>query len=176
MLVVMIVGGVASIVALFLLVRYAKLPPWGHRDLLAFVALIATIGGAMILTLLKWLQTDKFNQQTDRLITELLRERPSAVNDAVARVLTTIVDSLTWNSKLDSVGIIVVLLSLGLVISSRIIKGKVLGNEFEMGTNNPEPIPVVIDQKKSDPVPTHEVGPKPAPKGEGELPDSEKIK
>ena len=177
MIVVMIIGGLAAVIALYMLVRYAKLPPWGHRDLLAFIALIATIGGAMVLTLLKWIQTDKFNQQTDRLITELLRERPSAVNDAVARVLTTIVDSLTWNSKLDSVGIIVVLLSLGLVISSRIIKGKVLGNEFEMATGGEAAAAASGAKKVAEAADAKaEQIADAAPTGEGELPEKDKIK
>ena len=125
-------------VAAALFVRYAKLPPWTHRDLLAFLALLATIGGAMILTILKQLQTEKFNEQSDRLITELVRERPTQVNEAVGGALTTIIDSLTWNSKLDSAGIIVVLLSLGLVISARTLKGKIFGGEFEMGSGSEE--------------------------------------
>lgn len=128
--------GVAFMVSAALLVRYAKLPPWTHRDLLAFLALLATIGGAIILTLLKWLQTDRFNVQADRLITEIVRAPKETVHEAVGSALSTIIDSLTWDIKLTSIGIIVVLLSLGLVISSRVIKGKFLGNEIEMGTND----------------------------------------
>jgi hypothetical protein len=127
--------GLGLLIAAGLMVRYAKLPPWTHRDLLAFVALVGTIGGAIILTLLKWLQTERFNEQSDRLITELVRERPSQLNDAVGGALSTIIDAVTWDLKLTSVGIIVVLLSLGLVISARTLKGKFLGNEFEMGTD-----------------------------------------
>lgn len=126
--------GLAIMVSAALFVRYAKLPPWTHRDLLAFLALLATIGGAMILTILKYLQTERFNQQSDRLIAELVRERPSQISSSVGKVLETIIDSVTWNTKLDSVGIIVVLLSLGLVISARTLKGKIFGNEFEMQT------------------------------------------
>lgn len=170
--------------ATYALLKFAKLPPWGHRDLLAFMALVATIGGAMILTLMKWIQTDKFNQQTDRLITELVRERPTQVNEAVGGALDTIVDALTWDLKLTSVGIIVVLLSLGLVISSRIIKGKVLGNEFEMSNNTDAKEAAAAgaratadaaDQKAEQIAadPSAAVNDQP---GEGELPESEKIR
>lgn len=126
--------GLGLIIAAALFLRFAKLPPWTHRDLLAFFALLATIGGAMILTLLKWLQSEKFNEQSDRLISELVRERPTLVNEAVGEALETIIDALTWDLKLTSAGIIVVLLSLGLVISARTLKGKIFGGEFEMGT------------------------------------------
>lgn len=130
----LIVCGIGFMVSTGLLVRYAKLPPWTHRDLLAFIALVATVGGAVILTNLKWLQADWFNHEADRLINELVRERPVLVNAKVGEALTTIIDAQTWDQKFTSVGIIVVLLSLGLVISARTLKGKFLGNEFEMQT------------------------------------------
>lgn len=130
----LVVCGLALIVSAFLFIRFAKLPPWTHRDVLAFLALLGTIGGAMILTLLKWLQTDKFNEQADRLISELVRERPSQLSDAVGGTLTTIIETASWDQKLTSAGIIIVLLSLGLVISARTLKGKIFGNEFEMGS------------------------------------------
>lgn len=129
-----IVGALALLGTVFIIIRWGKLPPWTHRDVLAFVALCSTVGGAMILTFLKWVQTDKFNEQSDRLITELVRERPNLLNAKVGDALSTIIDSLTWSLRLDSAGIIVVLLSLGLVISARTIKAKVLGGELEMGT------------------------------------------
>lgn len=154
----LIACGVGIIIAALLLVRFAKLPPWTHRDLLAFLALVATIGGAMVLTLLKWLQSEKFNEQSDRLIAELVRERPNLISPEVGQALTTIIDSLTWDLKLTSVGIIVVLLSLGLVISARTLKGKILGAEFDMATG--DPIPVKVEQPKSEPVP---VAPQPPP-------------
>lgn len=174
---VLVIGGIVAAAGLVVMLFKVKLPPWGHRDLLAFIALVATIGGAMILTLLKWVQTDKFNQQTDRLITELLRERPGAVNDSVGRVLTTIVDALTWDLKLTSVGIIVVLLSLGLVISSRIIKGKVLGNEFEMQTSTDNAAAnAAFQTAQAAEVKAEEIARTSAAPGPGELPEKDKIK
>lgn len=127
-----IVAGFALVCAIFILVRFGNLPPWTHRDLLAFVALCSTVCGAVVLTALKWVQTDKFNEQSDRLISELVRERPSLVNAKVGDALSTIIDALTWNLRLDSAGIIVVLLSLGLVISARTIRAKVLGSDIEL--------------------------------------------
>lgn len=124
----------AFMVGAGLLVRYAKLPPWTHRDLLAFTALIGTIGGAMVLTILKWQQVESFNAQSNRLITELVTERKGTLSDSVGSALETIIGGLTWDLKLTSAGILVVLLSLGLVISARTIKGKIFGNELEMNT------------------------------------------
>lgn len=127
-----LVGGVALVLVMFLILRWGKLPPWTHRDVLAFSALLATVGGAIILSLMVWGQTGKFNEQADRLISELVRERPTNIAPEVGNALSTIIDSLTWSLKLDNAGIIVVLLSLGLVISARTLKAKVLGGEFEM--------------------------------------------
>lgn len=160
-----IVAGIALVGVVFVIVRFGKLPPWTHRDVLAFVALCSTVGGAVILTLLKWVQTDKFNEQSDRLITELVRERPSLVNAKVGDALSTIIDALTWNLRLDSAGIIVVLLSLGLVISARTIKAKVLGNELEMGTgaDGKPAVPVVVNQPGDNPVPTLDTTADPPP-------------
>jgi hypothetical protein len=129
-----IAGALALVLIVVGIVRWGNLPAWSHRDVLAFVALLATIGGAIILTLQKWVQTDKFNEQADRLITEIVRERPTQISDAVGQTLSTIIDAQTWTQKLDSAGIIVVLLSLGLVISARTLKGKIFGSEFEMGS------------------------------------------
>lgn len=129
-----IVGGLSLVGITLAILIWGKLPPWTHRDLLAFLALVATIGGAMILTYLKWTQTESFNAQADRLVTELVRERPSQLSDAVGQTLTTIIETMSWDQKLTSAGIIVVLLSLGLVISARTLKGKIFGSEFEMNT------------------------------------------
>lgn len=129
----LIACGAGLIAAAGLMVRYAKLPPWSHKDLLAFLALVGTIGGAVILTVLKNDQVEHFNHHAERLINELVRERQGAVHESVGESLNTIIDALAWDHKLSSVGIIVVLLSLGLVISARTLKGKFLGGEFEMG-------------------------------------------
>jgi hypothetical protein len=180
MIIIAILGATAFVVALTLLLRYAKVPAWSHRDLLAFIALIATVGGAILLTMLKVMQNDVFNRQADRLITELVRD--SNVRSEVGQVLNTIIDAQAWNIKMDSAGIIVVLLSLGLVISSRIIKGKILGNEFEMGTQHEREAAAAAagaratakaaDEKADSIAAT----PAAAALGEGELPETEKIR
>jgi hypothetical protein len=135
--VAIIVGGVVFVAVVIAILRWGKLPPFEHRDMLALIALLGTIGGAMILTFLKWIQTDRFNAQTDRLVVELTKPHPNGIATQVGQALSTITDALAWNLKLDSAGIIVVLLSLGLVISARTIKAKVFGNEVEMNGGDP---------------------------------------
>ena len=161
MLLITIIGSVALVVSTFLLVRYGKLPAWTIKDLFGIIALYATIGGAILLTMMKVTQNDVFVRQADLLIQSLLRQ-PSA-REEVGQVLTTIIDAQAWNLKMDSVGIIIVLLSLGLVISNRTLRGKGLGTEFEMttGENGLPAIPVVVQQPKTEPVPTAEVKGKP---------------
>lgn len=168
---------ICSVAALFILIKYTRLPAWSHRDVLAFIALIATIGGAAILTGLKWAQVSKFNDQTDRLITELVKTRSVAINHSVGDALQTIVGALAWDLKLTSLGIIVVLLSLGLVISSRVIRGKIWGNELELSNIEREQRAAAAAaqsvagaaREQADEITDETVG-------EGELPESEKIK
>lgn len=182
---VAIVAVIGSLVGLYWLLKYSKLPEWSHRDVLAFIALIATIVGAAVLTLMKWGQANKFNEQTDRLITELVRERKEQLNEAVGTALNTIVDGLIWDIKLTSVGIIIVLLSLGLVISSRVIRGKLWGSEFELadGQAQREKQAAAVGARqtanvaddKADQLAGAAAAPA-KPLGEGELPETERIK
>jgi hypothetical protein len=163
-----LIGSLAFVFGMFIIIKWGKLPPWTHRDMLAFLALVATIGGAVILTLLNYFQNETFVRQADRLITELVRDR--TVRDEVGQVLTTIIDSQSWITKLQSAGIVIVLLSLGLVISARTIKGKFLGNEFEMDNVNKSPIAVEVKNTPDKPVPTTDEAPQAAaPKTEGDL-------
>lgn len=183
-----IFGTIAFIIALYVLVRYAKLPAWSHRDLLAFIALIATIGGAIVLTVLKWSQSVRFNDQTDRLISELVKDRPTAINQAIGEALGTIISALTWDLKLTSAGILVVLLSLGLVISSRVIRGKIWGSEFELSNEQREAAAAAAaaratadaaDRQATDIAQSGPAAATSAGSGatdDGELPESEKIK
>jgi hypothetical protein len=160
-----VVGGIVFILVVIAILRWGKLPPFTHRDMLALIALLGTIGGAMILTFLKWIQTDRFNAQSDRLVVELTKPHPNGIAQQVGDALSTITGALAWNLKLDSVGIIVVLLSLGLVISARTIKAKALGSELEMGTtddalrvhvtNAPDdPVPATLQPPPDEPLPT----------------------
>lgn len=153
MLLGVIIGSAALVACVFLLLRFGKLPAWTIKDLFGMIALMATISGAVILTLLKVLQNEVFVKQAYLLIDSLLKT-PNA-RDEVGQVLLTIIDAQAWNLKMDSVGIIIVLLSLGLVISNRTVRGKGLGAEFELSTDSEgkPALPVVVQNPPSEPVP-----------------------
>lgn len=147
-----------------LLIKFAKLPPWGHRDMLAYVAMMATILGLLILVLFVDNGQQTFVTQADRLINELVRD--PKVKEAVGNVLTTIIDAQAFNLKFAMIGVIVGILSLGLVISARTLKASGLGANIELATGDDgkPAIPVVVAQSKTDPVPvTLPIPPAPAP-------------
>ena len=93
------------------------LPAWTWRNIIALIALGATIAGAAVLTLVIWHMIDLFAADADRLLTELVRDRQA--RPEVGQVLIIIYEALAWGMKLLLVGIIVVLLSLGLAITAR---------------------------------------------------------
>jgi hypothetical protein len=140
-------------IATGLVIRYGKLPPWGHRDLLAYAAMMATILGLLILVIFVDHGQQTFVTQADRLINELVRD--PKVKDSVGTVLTTIIDAQAFNLKLGMIGIITGILSLGLVISARTLKASGLGANIELATGDDGKLalPVVVTQKPSDPVP-----------------------
>jgi hypothetical protein len=146
----------------FALVRWGKLPPYTHKDVLAYIAMFATIGGAMILTLFVSGTTDIFVRQSDKLITDLVAS--SSVHQSIGTVLINIIDAIAFNLKMAMAGIIVVLLSLGLVISNRTLRGKLLGNEIELSTdaNGKPALPVVVQNPDNKPVPVDATPPAPA--------------
>lgn len=169
-----VVGGLALVIAVLIIVKWAGLPPWTHRDVLAFVALIATIGGAMILSLSNHLQLDSFTDQANRLIDELVRARGTHLDHAIGDTLKAIIDAQSFVIQWQSVGMIIVLLSLGLVISARTLKGKIFGNEFEMGTGEQQRAAAegarqtaVAAEEKAEQIAEGGVGPPPA----ADLPD-----
>lgn len=171
MLISVIIGSMALVIGIFLLLKYGKLPAWTIKDLFGIIALLSTIGGAVILTLLKVAQNDTFVRQADLLIQSLLKQ-PDARQE-VGQVLLTIIDAQAWNLKMDSIGVILVLLSLGLVISNRTVRGKGLGAEFELTTNEKgeSALPVVVQNPETAPVPVT-----PAElSGDGELPEEQKL-
>lgn len=137
-----------------LLIKFAKLPPWSHRDMLAYAAMMATILGLLILVLFVDNGQSTFVIQANRLIDELIRD--PKVREAVGDVLTTIINAQAFNMKLAMGGIIVGILSLGLVISARTLKASGLGANLELATGDDgkPALPVVVTQPKSDPVPT----------------------
>ncbi len=105
------------------------LPHWTWRNIIALIALAATIFGAAVLTLVVWWMIGLFADDADRLITELVRDRQA--RPEVGQVLIIIYEALAWGMKLLLAGIIIVLLSLGFAITARRFKGKFMGNEFE---------------------------------------------
>ncbi len=106
------------------------LPAWTWRNIIALIALAATIAGAAVLTGVVWWMINEFGEDADRLITELVRD-PKA-RPEVGQVLVIIYEALAWGMKLLLAGLIVVLLSLGLAITARKFSGDVLGNKFNM--------------------------------------------
>jgi hypothetical protein len=131
MIIIALVIGAGFALFLFLLLRFANPGVWTHRDILAF---IVTCGGAMALTFVKFLQNEVFVRQADRLINELVRERSTAVHPDLGEVLKEIISTQSTDITMNSAGVLVVLLSLGLVIGVRTFKGRLPGGaEFEMG-------------------------------------------
>ena len=112
------------------------LPPWTWRNIIALIALFATIIGAAVLTLVIWWMIGLFADDADRLITELVRDRQA--RPEVGQVLIIIYEALAWGMKLLLAGVIVVLLSLGFAITARKFKGEFLGNKFEGEGGDPD--------------------------------------
>jgi hypothetical protein len=165
MIPIVIAVAIGLALATGLVIRFGKLPPWSHRDLLAYAAMMATVMGLLILVVFVDRGQSTFVAQANRLIDELVRD-PN-VKVSVGDVLTTIIDAQAFNLKLGMIGIIVGILSLGLVISARTLKASGLGANIELATGDDgkPALPVVVAQPKSDPVPTitQPVAPAPAP-------------
>lgn len=120
-----------------------KLPTWPPRDWRAYIALWASIGGAVMLTLVAFWLMSTLNGHADRLITELVRDRLARAE--VGTVLVDIVKVLAWGLKLLLAGVIAVLLSLGLAINHRTIKlGK--GGFEASGGDGPDPAAQAADE------------------------------
>lgn len=116
--------GIAAGVTAWLLWRgrngWPPLPEWTWNDIRKNVALISTIIGAAVLTAIGWALLDELVTMAKGLIGDLLRHTgPVPPPKEVGVVLETIVASITWGLKLLLAGVIVVLLSLGFVITPR---------------------------------------------------------
>lgn len=116
--------GIAAGVTAWLLWRgrngWPSLPEWTWNDIRKNVALISTIIGAAVLTAIGWALLDELVAMAKGLIGDLLRHTgPVPPPKEVGVVLETIVASITWGLKLLLAGVIVVLLSLGFVITPR---------------------------------------------------------
>lgn len=129
---------------------FPPLPDWTWRNIIAVIALLGTIAGAAVLTAAAWWLLDQMLIMARALIGELMKD-PNA-RPEVGRVLTTIVDAIAWGLKLLLAGVIVVLLSLGIAITPRRIALNKTGAELSGGDG--ESIPVVVNNKPNDPVPT----------------------
>lgn len=112
------------------------LPAWTWRNIIALIALFATIAGAAVLTVVVWLVIGEFGEDADRLITELVRDRQA--RPEVGQVLVIIYEALAWGMKLLLAGLLVVLLSLGFAITQRKFKGELFGNKFEGEGGDPD--------------------------------------
>ncbi len=125
------------------------LPSWTWRNIIALIALGATIVGAAVLTFVVWWVIGEFGEDADRLITELVRDRQA--RPEVGQVLVIIYEALAWGMKLLLAGLIVVLLSLGLAITQRKFNGEILGNKFGMeGGEQDAPAAQFVADKAQD--------------------------
>lgn len=124
------------------------LPDWTWRNIMALIAILATMVGAAVLTLLAWWLLGSFGEDADRLINELVRD-PKA-RPEVGQVLIIIYEAQAWGLKLLLGGVLVVLLSLGLAITPRRVKIDKTGAEMSGGE---DPVPVKVTNQPNDPVP-----------------------
>lgn len=108
--------------------RWPALPPWTWKDIRQLVALIATVAGAAVLTLLAWSLIDQ--------LFGLL------AGDLKSPVAATLAEGLVWALKLLLAGMLGVILSLGLVIGRRQFRVKGPGQtEAEWGGGDDEAPP-----------------------------------
>lgn len=107
-------AGCAAFVATWLLWRgrgdWPPIPAWTWREIRQLIALIATIAGAAVLTALAW------------WLIELLHG--VLVRDLTSPVAVILADGLVWGLKLLLAGVLLVILSLGLVIGPRLFNFK----------------------------------------------------
>lgn len=113
----------ALVVIAWLLFRgrdaWPPLPAWTWKEIRQLVALVATIAGAAVLTLMAWWLIDLLHAQLAR--------------DLKSPVAATLADGLVWGLKLLLAGVLLVILSLGLVIGPRVMKLKTPAGESELG-------------------------------------------
>jgi hypothetical protein len=115
---------VAAGVVAWLLIRsrngWPALPEWTWNDIRKNVALVSTILGAAVLTVMAWGLLDDLVMMAKGLIGDLLRHTgPQPPPGEVGTALEVIIGAVAWGLKLLLAGVIVVLLSLGFVITPR---------------------------------------------------------
>jgi hypothetical protein len=115
---------VAVGVIAWLLIRsrngWPALPEWTWQIIIKLVALVATIIGAAVLTIMAWGLLDQLVFMAKGLIGDLLRHTGQAPPPKeVGTALEVIIGAIAWGLKLLLAGVVVVLLSLGFVITPR---------------------------------------------------------
>jgi hypothetical protein len=99
---------------------WPPLPEWTWQIIIKLIALLATIVGAAILTVMAWGLLDDLVAMARGLIGDLLGH--SGKNPPPAQVgtaLEVIIGAIAWGLKLLLAGVVVVLLSLGFVVTPR---------------------------------------------------------
>jgi hypothetical protein len=109
--ILVLIGLTATLgVVAFLLLRsvghWPELPAWTWKEIRQLIALLATVGGAAVLTALAWWLIDIL--------------RGILVSDLHSPVALMLADGLVWGLKLLLAGVLLVILSLGLVIGPRL--------------------------------------------------------
>lgn len=99
---------------------WPPVPAWTWHDIRKLVALVFTILGAAAVTLMAWWLLDELVIMAKGLITEYLNAtRATPPPREVGVVLERVIDVLAWGLKLLLAGSLIVLLSLGFVITPR---------------------------------------------------------
>jgi hypothetical protein len=138
---------------------FPPLPQWTWRNIMALIALVATVLGAAVLTAVTWWLLDQLLIMAKALIGELMRD-PKA-RPEVGQVLVTIVDATAWGLKLLLAGVIVVLLSLGIAITPRRIVVSKAGAEMSGGDGDAPPAATVTTTTTVDTAPPPSAEPQP---------------
>lgn len=125
--------GIAGGVIAWLLWRgrngWPSLPEWTWSDIRKAVALIGTIVGAAVLTTMAWGLLDELVIMAKGLIRDLLVSTPQAPPPKeIGAALEIIIAAIAWGLKLLLGGVVVVLLSLGFVITPRSFEFRGPGN------------------------------------------------
>lgn len=119
----LLIAAVAAVV-IWLLIRsrnaWPALPEWSWPVILKLIALAATIAGAAVLTSMAWRLLDELVMMAKGLIGDLLRHTSQVPPPKeVGTALEVIIGAIAWGLKLLLAGVVVVLLSLGMVITPR---------------------------------------------------------
>lgn len=137
----LVLAGVAALhlVTAWLLFRsrdkWPALPDWTWKEIRQLVALIATVAGAAVLTALAWWLLDLTNDLLVKIVVEMADGRASTM----LPIALALASGLVWGLKLLLAGVLLVILSLGLVIGPRVFGFKGPGGtEAHLGGGEPE--------------------------------------